>query len=129
MSRDLPPELGNAWSGEGGYALLHAPDAEESSLLNLETFETVPLPGSFTAMFQTDELTGERYIWTSSNELQCWRLFDLEGNLLSSQPYSQGGGQDQLVGGLLFHTRPDRCTLTTRDGKVVFQWLIPQASD
>lgn len=129
VSRDLPPELGNAWSGEGGYALLHAPDAEESSLLNLETFETVPLPGSFTAMFQTDELTGERYIWTSSNELQCWRLFDLEGNLLSSQPYSQGGGQDQLVGGLLFHTRPDRCTLTTRDGEVVFQWLIPQASD
>lgn len=129
VSRDLPPELGNAWSGEGGYALLHAPDAEESSLLNLETFETVPLPGSFTAMFQTDELTGERYIWTSSNELQCWRLFDLEGNLLSSQPYGQGGGQDQLVGGLLFHTRPDRSTLSTLDGKVVFQWLIPQASD
>lgn len=128
-SRDLPPELGHAWTAEGSYALLNAPEGEDYTLLNLETWETVPLPGSYTAMFQTDELTGARYIWTSSNELQCWRLFDLEGNLLASQPYAQGYGQDQLVGGLLCQTRPDRSTLSTLDGKVVFQWLIPQASD
>lgn len=122
----LSKNLGQPQSVQDGYALLQA-DGGGWSLVCLDTGESSPLSDCDFAGFERDEVTGQSYVRTSSEEFQRWGLFRLDGTKVIETSY--GTGRDTLAGGLILLDRDDFSALLTQKGKSVFRWNIPSPWD
>lgn len=122
----FPGEAGQPQSVQDGYALLQA-DGGGWSLACLSTGESLALSDCDSAGFERDEITGQSYVWTTSEASRLRALLRPDGTKLTETPYS--AGRDSLAGGLLLLDRDDFSALLTPEGETVFRWNIASPWD